>query len=149
MGKTGKLLLAGGAAFGLVWLLRRQAGAGEVNSQVQALIADPIYFEFDSVRVDAEGAERLKALVLALAPLQWSRIVITGHADSSGGQAYNYDLAMRRAAAAKTFLQQNELRVPSGASVHTRSHGSTRPVASNDSPAGRALNRRVEIAIAP
>lgn len=149
MGKKGQIILAGVAAFGIVYYLRKQAGAGTLPHGVEALIADPIYFEYDSQRIDAEGQERLKSLVALLGPLRWSKLIVVGHTDAMGGGSYNYELGMRRSAAAKAYLEQQGLSVPPGGSVHTRSAGSTRPTADNTTAGGRALNRRVEIEIEP
>ena len=72
------------------------------------------------------------------------KIVIEGFTDSSGGEAANRRLSERRAQAVRDALVQR--RVASGRIV-ARGLGEAYPVASNESPAGRQLNRRVEILI--
>jgi flagellar motor protein MotB len=72
------------------------------------------------------------------------RIKILGHTDAVGGKAYNEELSLRRADAVK--------RVLTGCGVQERQItalgvGEARPVASNDTPAGRKKNRRVELHI--
>lgn len=69
-------------------------------------------------------------------------VVVLGHADSSGNDALNRDLSQQRARAVTSIfrlsgLKQNRLQV--------MGLGSDMPRAANDSAAGRALNRRVEI----
>jgi outer membrane protein OmpA-like peptidoglycan-associated protein len=77
-------------------------------------------------------------------------VVITGHTDSIGTDAYNLSLSQRRANAAKTFLVSKGI---SATTISTVGKGESSPVASNtnadgtDNPAGRAQNRRVEIKV--
>lgn len=75
-----------------------------------------------------------------------SKIVVEGHTDSVGGAAMNQTLSLKRAEAVR-----NEL-VAQGVSanrVSVEGFGPSRPVADNESPAGRANNRRVEIVVQP
>jgi outer membrane protein OmpA-like peptidoglycan-associated protein len=55
---------------------------------------------------------------------------------------YNLDLSQRRAAAVKSYLQAGGV---NGSRLSTVGFGASRPVASNETPVGRALNRRVEL----
>ncbi len=73
-------------------------------------------------------------------------IVISGHTDSVGAQAYNQKLSERRAETVKQTLVK--LGVPPSR-MTTIGYGKTRPIASNNTEAGRQLNRRVEIRIVP
>lgn len=71
-------------------------------------------------------------------------MLIVGHTDSTGPEEYNQRLSERRAEAAAAFLMEQGIR-PSH--IRTLGKGESEPVASNDTPEGRQLNRRVEIAI--
>lgn len=73
------------------------------------------------------------------------RAAIEGHTDSVGGASANRDLSLRRADAVMTALVN--LGVPADR-LSTRGFGEDSPAASNDSAAGRQLNRRVEIVFA-
>jgi OOP family OmpA-OmpF porin len=73
-------------------------------------------------------------------------VVVAGHTDSTGPVAFNDALALRRARAAAAYLQS--LGVPADA-LRVVGYGSTHPAADNDTAAGRAANRRVEITPAP
>lgn len=73
------------------------------------------------------------------------RIMVTGHADKSGSRAGNEKLALARAEAAKAYLVRHGI---DAAKIMTVAKGERAPVASNDTPKGRAANRRVEIAFA-
>jgi outer membrane protein OmpA-like peptidoglycan-associated protein len=70
------------------------------------------------------------------------RFLIEGHTDSTGDAAHNIDLSKRRAEAVKSVLVA-QFGID-GARLSTAGLGATKPVASNDTPAGRAENRRVE-----
>lgn len=75
-----------------------------------------------------------------------SKIVVEGHTDSVGGDAMNQALSLRRAEAVRNELIAQGV---SGSRVSVEGFGPSRPVADNDSPAGRANNRRVEIVVQP
>lgn len=70
------------------------------------------------------------------------RLNIVGHTDSTGGDAINDPLSRERAVAVRDYLASRGV---STARVTVTGRGSREPVASNDSEAGRAANRRVEI----
>ena len=67
--------------------------------------------------------------------------------DAVGDDAYNLKLSEDRAASVKTALVS--LGPPKGVVFETKGYGKANPVASNDTEAGRALNRRVEVFIKP
>ena len=71
---------------------------------------------------------------------------VVGHTDSSGSETYNQALSERRADAVADYLQRRG--VPGG-SLTALGRGEMEPRESNDTAAGRALNRRVEIFVAP
>ncbi|MEX1249814.1 MAG: OmpA family protein, partial [Hyphomonas sp.] len=73
-----------------------------------------------------------------------TRIQIAGHTDSRGADAYNRDLSARRAAAVATYLTSAGVDAGRIVSVGL---GESVPVSSNDTAAGRAINRRVEVTI--
>jgi outer membrane protein OmpA-like peptidoglycan-associated protein len=71
-------------------------------------------------------------------------VLIEGHTDSVGSEAFNQGLSERRAMAVKTALIQADV---DPARINTVGYGETRPIADNDTSAGRLKNRRVEIVI--
>ena len=73
-----------------------------------------------------------------------TNINIYGHTDSKGTDEYNLSLSDRRAAAVKAYLVSKGI---ASSRIHTMGVGEKEPVASNDTDAGRAENRRVEFAI--
>lgn len=107
-----------------------------------------VLFEFAEVVVRPEADETLDQVAAALIRLDKS-IRIEGHTDSVGSDEYNLDLSLQRGEAVAAALRARGLQVE----VEVVGHGESRPVAPNetadgeDYPAGRALNRRVEIII--
>jgi len=67
---------------------------------------------------------------------------VIGHTDSIADDAYNLDLSNRRAATVKNWLVRNGI---SADRITTRGMGESQPIADNETEAGRAQNRRVEI----
>ena len=70
---------------------------------------------------------------------------LEGHTDSKGDDAYNQRLSERRAESVRRWLIDRERLDPSR--LGARGWGESRPVASNDTDAGRQKNRRVEVVI--
>ncbi|MBN1471667.1 MAG: OmpA family protein [Syntrophaceae bacterium] len=73
-------------------------------------------------------------------------IMVEGHTDSVGSDAYNMDLSRRRANAVKNLLVQRGV---ASSRIEVVGYGKTMPVATNSTETGRQMNRRVEIKIAP
>jgi outer membrane protein OmpA-like peptidoglycan-associated protein len=71
---------------------------------------------------------------------------VVGHTDSTGRADYNQQLSVRRAQSVADYLMSREV-IPERLVVTGR--GQTQPIASNETPEGRALNRRVEIVLTP
>ena len=71
-----------------------------------------------------------------------AELIIAGHADYVGSEEYNRDLSERRANSVKEYLVETHEIEPYRLSI--KAYGETRPIASNESEEGRALNRRVE-----
>jgi len=104
----------------------------------------PVYFEFDSDRLQPDAVVLLQRVGAALSAEELAafRFSVEGHTDSIGSTEYNDALSKRRAAAVERFLVN--FGVPNQRLV-TVGHGESEPVASNASPLGRQRNRRVEL----
>jgi len=102
-----------------------------------------IHFDFNSATVRPESGPVIHEIADALNHHPEWRLTIEGHTDNVGGDAYNLDLSKRRAAAVKTILV-TQYKI-SSTHLTTAGYGATRPVATNSTDAGRALNRRVEL----
>ena len=73
-------------------------------------------------------------------------IRVEGHTDSVGSEEYNMDLSFRRSNSVRDLLVQRGVNI---SRIETVGFGETKPVATNATEAGRQLNRRVEIKVAP
>jgi OOP family OmpA-OmpF porin len=103
-----------------------------------------ISFEHDSAKVATEYDSELAKAATCINNYPGHEVIITGHTDSTGSAAYNQRLSEQRAAAVKNALVER-FNVPTG-KMTTRGYGEERPVADNNTAAGRELNRRVEVA---
>ena len=102
------------------------------------------FFAFDKSVLQPAGKTKLEDLVSKLQGTDIEVIVATGHTDSTGTDAYNQKLSMRRANAVKAFLVSKGLPAER---VFTEGKGEKQPVASNKTAEGRAKNRRVEVEV--
>ncbi len=99
-------------------------------------------FAFDSAAFSSTAISNLNSAVAQLKAHGGSNLEIGGHTDSVGSEEYNQGLGQHRAQAVYNYLVQNGIPADS---MTVRSFGESRPVATNDTDAGRAANRRVEI----
>lgn len=102
------------------------------------------FFDFDKSVIKPEGKAKLDLLVSKLTTVDLEVIVVVGHTDFIGSDAYNLKLGQRRADAVKAYLVSKGVE---NKRVFTDSKGEKQPIASNQTPAGRAKNRRVEIEV--
>lgn len=101
-------------------------------------------FESDSAKVSARGKEKIRDLVRRLNRDGYKYITVEGYTDNSGTFAQNVALSKKRAEAVKKLMIQYGIDAQKIAAV---GKGALNPIASNDRPEGRALNRRIEIVI--
>ena len=106
-----------------------------------------VNFALNSATLTPQGQATLRQIGDTLLTAQnLGTIAVEGHTDSSGSDAYNMDLSRRRAEAVRDFLVRTFPRL-ANTQFTVRGFGETQPVASNDTSAGRARNRRVEIRV--
>ena len=102
-----------------------------------------IYYDFDRATLKSESTPTLTTIAEMLRRQPQWRLSIEGHTDNSGTDAYNQDLSIRRAAAVKAALVRDFAIVSDR--LTSAGFGESRPVETNDTIAGRARNRRVEL----
>jgi outer membrane protein OmpA-like peptidoglycan-associated protein len=102
-----------------------------------------IYFDFASDRLKPESTPVLEEIAGVLKDNPDWKLTVSGHTDNVGGDVYNLDLSKRRAAAVKQALV-TQYHVAEER-LSTDGFGASRPVDTNDTLAGRARNRRVEL----
>jgi outer membrane protein OmpA-like peptidoglycan-associated protein len=117
----------------------RREGAGGLLTLDQSLL-----FATGQSTLTTGAREELRRLAVVLLRFPESRVVVQGHTDSSGRAAANRRLSEQRAEAVRTELLSIGIHPGSVTAV---GFGSTRPVAGNDTPDGRARNRRVDLLI--
>jgi outer membrane protein OmpA-like peptidoglycan-associated protein len=103
-----------------------------------------VYFDSDSAVLKPESTAALEKNLAELQKRQPQRILIEGHADSTNTDEYNMELSQRRVQAVMDWLTARGL---DASLLEARGFGEFRPVADNVTVGGRALNRRVEIAV--
>lgn len=109
-------------------------------------LEDRILFNFDKADLRSDASATVDSLAAALISAAPKRLEIRGHTDAKGTDEYNLDLSERRALTVKSALKDRKVTTE----MEAKGLGETQPVALNevdgkDNPAGRQLNRRVEI----
>jgi len=131
--------------------LRRQtAGTGIDVSRdgdvIKLNLPDGVTFDFGKANLKSQFYPALDNVASTLAQYNQTIVEVSGHTDSVGSDAANQTLSIQRANSVGNYLIGKGL-------VRERfeivGFGETRPVASNDTDSGRALNRRVEIRVVP
>lgn len=103
-----------------------------------------VLFASGQATLTQAGMANLRKLADALAQNPERTVLVEGFTDSVGNAAYNQDLSERRAAAVRTALLGMGV---DGQRVAMKGYGKAYPVANNDTPGNRQLNRRVEIVL--
>lgn len=131
--------------------LRRQtAGTGVdvIRQGDELLLRMPsgITFDFNSYAVKPQFQTTLNEVAQTLNAYPSTIIDVLGHTDSVGSDAYNQQLSEQRARSVANYLTARGV---NPVRIATRGYGETMPIATNDTEAGRAANRRVEIKVVP
>jgi len=130
-----------------------QAQNGRLTSTIGYVVNDDLAFKSGSWQLSDAGEQTMARVAQQLAPYQTRHIVINGYTDNQPvgsalrqqGVDDNMALSQKRADAVAAFLAQHGVKQDM---MTTKGWGEQSPVASNDTAAGRAQNRRVEIAFA-
>lgn len=105
-----------------------------------------VTFGFDSSELTMQARNALNDVSSVLTQYPETRVNIAGHTDSTGDAAYNQRLSERRAQAVGNYLSRSGV---ASNRLYMNGYGENQPVASNETEAGRAQNRRVEITLTP
>ena len=112
----------------------------------ETIVVRDVHFEFNSARLTAADKEKLNVIAARLKKdAANAQLKVTGYTDSVGNDAYNLKLSKERAKSVVEYLISSG--VPRNQFVSVAGGGESNPVASNQTPEGRALNRRTEIQI--
>lgn len=130
---------------GMVSNIRIAVGAPDTRNKLMTegkLVTYGIYFDVNKDVVKPESYGTLKDIAAVLNEVPDVKVKIYGHTDSDGADAANLDLSKRRAASVKAELAKSF--GVNADRLETDGLGETKPVAPNDTPVNKALNRRVE-----
>lgn len=117
---------------------------GKSLDEVGRAILYGIYFDYDKATIRPDSEETLKRVLKAIKARPNVKLVIEGHTDAEGSDAYNQTLSDKRARSVMNWLVSHGV---AKVQLSAKGFGESRPVADNSKPDGRALNRRVEIAL--
>jgi OOP family OmpA-OmpF porin len=106
--------------------------------------AADVLFDFDKSVIKPEGRSKLDDISGKAKGINLEVVIAIGHADSTGSDAYNQRLSVRRAESVKAYLVSKGIEANR---VYTEGKGEKQPVADNKTRDGRAKNRRVEIEV--
>ena len=118
----------------------KRTGEGEIKLTAP----ENITFDLNSYVIKPQFKNTLDSVATVLKTYPDSTIVVSGHTDTTGNDAINNPLSVNRANSVESYLESQGI---SSSRITSRGYGSKQPIASNATEAGRAQNRRVEIAI--
>ncbi|HEY4052363.1 MAG TPA: OmpA family protein [Terriglobales bacterium] len=141
-------LVAGQSGSTVIQLHHHEEGTAALEKQIaQAGIATiyGIHFDTDSAKLRPDSILALNAVLGLINNHPESHWAIAGHTDNQGNASHNQKLSESRATSVIAWLKEHGV---NSNRLVPRGFGSTRPVADNTTVNGRALNRRVEVAMA-
>src|SRR5690606_11674215 len=103
-----------------------------------------VFFEFDKAELTADAQQVLKQAAEAFKAGEKVEVLVHGHTDRSGSDAYNQKLSERRAAAAKAYVESQGL---SGDILKTEAFGESQPLVDTADGVREPQNRRAEIKV--
>ncbi|HEX8349758.1 MAG TPA: OmpA family protein [Hymenobacter sp.] len=122
------------------------------DGKVYVSLSEQLLFKSGSTKVDPKGVDALKKLAVVLQEQKDVNVVVEGHTDNvpisrgTAGMKDNWDLSVLRATEIARLLTEGGV-TPARVTASGRSQYV--PVAGNDSPANKAMNRRTEIILTP
>jgi len=133
--------------FLLAALLTFSACAKKVEHSVSSEPATPaviatVYFAVNSATLTQTASTQLDQAAINLHKQASLTVEVAGHTDSRGPDAYNVELSKRRASSVNNYLLKKGI---TAGRLNIIAYGESRPAASNDTEAGMAKNRRVEL----
>lgn len=144
-------LLGGATGAGFGNILDKQANelaeVAETERTKEGLLVklkNDLLFDTGSAIPKEEAIQKVSELGNILSKYKNDKIRVEGYTDSTGSRSFNEALSLRRAETVKNILETQG--VPSKR-VAISGFGPTKPIANNDTPEGRAINRRVELHI--
>jgi outer membrane protein OmpA-like peptidoglycan-associated protein len=126
-------------------LRQKDINATRTANGILVQLKNDLLFEVDSAELKPSAVQHLGELASVLVKYPDDHIEVVGFTDSSGSAEHNQELSRQRAEAVRKILIQRGIPEKQAMAVGL---GESQPVATNDTTAGRARNRRVELRIA-
>jgi len=114
------------------------------ENEIAVRLTNDILFDFNSYALRPESRETLRELANNFRQYPDEAVSVEGHTDNVGGDEYNQRLSEQRAGSVRDYLVDQGVPTERVSAV---GFGKNQPKASNDTPEGRQINRRVEIHI--
>jgi len=108
------------------------------------LVLNNVFFKTNDFQLDQKSKTELLKLVDLLKTNSSTKIEISGHTDNVGTEINNQSLSLKRAKEVVAFLNMKGIQKDR---IVAKGHGSTKPIAGNDSEEGKAMNRRIEVKV--
>ncbi len=121
----------------------REKTAEEIEAEKMKV--DPVYFDSNKATFSTQEKTKINKLVSLLKENSNYNVKVTGYADALGADAYNLNLSKNRVSSVVKAILSNKLK--KNRIVSQKGLGEANPAATNDTPEGRALNRRVEFEV--
>lgn len=115
-----------------------------IGEGIKITFSSGILYDVDKSVLKENYKSELAQLATILNKYSDTNVLLAGHTDATGSEQYNLDLSRRRALSVADFLGTQNV---NPARFTVEGYGMSQPIASNDTPEGRAQNRRVEVAI--
>ena len=115
-----------------------------IGEGIKITFSSGILFDVDQSKLKSQYQSELTELSKILNKYEDTNIMLVGYTDSTGPEEYNLKLSRKRADSVANYLSSQNV---DSARFTTEGYGEAQPVATNDTAAGRAQNRRVEVAI--
>lgn len=115
-----------------------------VGEGIKITFSSGIMFDVDKAVLKDQYRGELGELATILNKYEDTNILLEGHTDSTGPEEYNLGLSRKRSQTVANYLATQNV---NPARVTTVGYGESQPITSNETPEGRAQNRRVEVAI--
>ncbi len=142
-----KISGCGGCDNGMIGPIRVAAGGRKILydaiMQNGRVATQGIYFDSGSDQIKPESTPTLKEIGTMLVDHPELKLLIEGHTDSDGENDFNLNLSEKRAKAVRDYLGMNFNIAPDR--LDSKGYGETKPVSPNDTPEGKANNRRVQL----
>lgn len=112
------------------------------DNELDVALRNDVLFDVDSASLRSESQTTLRDMATVFNRYNDTTINVEGFTDSTGTADHNMGLSQRRADSVRDYLSREGV---SSSRISARGFGETNPKASNETPDGRQLNRRVEI----